>query len=37
MIIRSVYSIKIQNELGYARISMEEGIRLLVRAWKQFE
>jgi nucleoside-diphosphate-sugar epimerase len=34
---RSVYSIqKIQNELGYVhRIPMEEGIRQLVRAWKQ--
>jgi len=35
-----VYSIKkIQNELrGYAyRLSMEEGLRQLVRAWKQFK
>jgi nucleoside-diphosphate-sugar epimerase len=34
---RSVYSIqKIQNELGYVhRITMEEGICQLVRAWKQ--
>ncbi|OGL43676.1 MAG: hypothetical protein A2161_19490 [Candidatus Schekmanbacteria bacterium RBG_13_48_7] len=39
MTTRSVYSIqKIQNELGYAyRISLEGGIRQLVRAWKQSE
>jgi nucleoside-diphosphate-sugar epimerase len=37
MTTRSVYSIqKIQKELGYLhRIPMEEGIRQLVRAWKQ--
>ena len=37
MTTRSVYTIRrIQNELGYAhRITMEEGIRELVRTWKR--
>lgn len=36
---RSIYSIeKIQNDLGYIhQMSMEDGIRQLVMAWKRFE